>query len=215
MPNVRRIVPVVPEQVSDPLLNPTHGDYIVSNHNRWSRTVFEFKDVLGDAWCELNFRISWHPEERNRTAHDFAVIGVDFQTEDGSSIDFAYVPGLMRTQIDPHSCYIAGPDYCERTDDLTHSSKVQVTFLVPAPAKSLSLVVRSWRNSHPFTVRDLQLHQSIRAKSVSEQVPTSGENRAHHHGNVPSFVDTPEQRTSLAALRNYPRPQAHHSGTDR
>jgi hypothetical protein len=179
MPDVRRIVPVAPEQAPDPLLhNPNHGDSIVSNHNRWSRTAFEFKDVSSDTWCELSFRIFWHPEEKSRTVHDFAAIGVDFLTEDGSSIEFAYVPGLVRTQIDPHSCYIAGPDYYERSDDLAHSARIQVSFLVPAPAKRLSLTVRSWRNSHPFTIRDLHLHQSVQTISADEQLDPADTTKA-------------------------------------
>src|SRR3712207_8739979 len=47
----------------------------------------------------------------------------DFRTEDGSTIDFAYVPGLTRTQIDPHSHYIAGPDYYDCGSSLAHRSE--------------------------------------------------------------------------------------------
>jgi hypothetical protein len=158
------------EQVSeDPSGDPVSRDHVVANHNRWSRSVFNFKDLVGNTWCELNFLLTWHPDEENRHVTDFAAVGIDFLTEDGSSIDFTYVPGLTRTQFDPHSCYIAGPDYHTQDSKLTRSSRVQCTFLVPAPAKQLSISIRSWRNSHPFTVHDPRLHQVSQSTSSHEE----------------------------------------------
>jgi hypothetical protein len=160
MVDVRQILPVPREQGDEAAQEETGiRQFIVSNQNRWSRTTFDFRDLSQDAWCELTFQISWHHEEKSRTAHDFAVVGVDFLTEDGSSIDFAYVPGLTRAQIDPHSCHIAGPDYCDPSSDHTHAAKFQFTFLIPSPARHISVTVRSWRNSHPFTVIDPKLLQ--------------------------------------------------------
>ncbi|WP_052003529.1 heparinase II/III family protein [Microvirga sp. BSC39] len=160
MANVRQILPT-PRERGDEAPQEEAGtrQYAVSNQNRWSRTTLDFRDLSQDAWCELTFQICWHPEEKSRTAHDFAVIGVDFLTEDGSSIDFAYAPGLTRAQIDPHSCHVAGPDYYDRSSDQTHSGRVHCTFLVPSPAKHISVSVRSWRNSHPFTILDPKLLQ--------------------------------------------------------
>lgn len=133
MADVRQILPTAPERSTEAGQeeSSTSRQHIVSNQNRWSRTVLEFRDLAANSWCELNFRISWHPEEKSRTAHDFAVVGLDFLTEDGSSIDFAYVPGLTRAQIDPHNCYIAGPDFmivaaptCIREGCFSHSSSL-------------------------------------------------------------------------------------------
>src|SRR5690242_8166313 len=111
MPEVRRILPAPRDQAADGSPAPTDAIHVVANHNRWSRVVFDFKGVSNDAWCEISFQAACHLEEEIRAVHDFASVGIDFLTEDGSSIDFAYVPGLSRTQIDPHSYYIAGPPY--------------------------------------------------------------------------------------------------------
>ena len=169
MLTIRHPLPTASEQVDDePSLEPTSRDHIVANHNRWSRSVLNFRDLVSDTWCELNFLLTWHPDEENRHVSDFAVIGIDFLTEDGSSIDFPYVPGLIRTQIDPHSCFIAGPDYHTQGSKLARSSKVQCTFLIPSPAQQLTISIRSWRNSHPFTVHDPKLHQVSRSSSNHE-----------------------------------------------
>lgn len=161
MADVRQILPA-PRNCGDETAQEETGirQVIVSNQNRWSRVTLDFKDLTQDTWCELTFQISWHPEEKSRVAHDFAVVGVDFLTQDGSSIDFAYVPGLTRAQIDPHSCHIAGPDYYDPSSDQTHTAKVQCAFLIPAPAKHIALTFRSWRNSHPFTIIDPKLLQT-------------------------------------------------------
>ncbi|WP_201859687.1 heparinase II/III domain-containing protein [Microvirga soli] len=179
MPDVRQILPV-PRERGDETTHEEPGirQFIVSNQNRWSRATLDFKNLTQDAWCELTFQICWHPEEKSRAAHDFAVAGIDFLTEDGSSIDFAYVPGLTRAQIDPHNCHIAGPDYYDPSSDQTHAAKVQFTFLIPAPAKHISVTFRSWRNSHPFTIIDPTLQQvgqntSDDAQAELEHVPPS------------------------------------------
>jgi hypothetical protein len=159
MADVRHILPVDLEQTTETSPEPRDRSYAVSNQNRWSRTILEFRNLTSDAWCELKFQLAWHPEESSRLVHDFAVIGLDFRTEDGSSIDFAYVPGLTRTQIDPHSHYVAGPDYYDCSSNLTGSASAECTFLVPSPAKHVSVTFRSWRNSHPFTVINPRLEQ--------------------------------------------------------
>jgi hypothetical protein len=125
MLNVRHILPEASEQTSDDLSrDPPSREYIIANHNRWSRTVLNFKGLVSDSWYELDFLLTWHAGEENRTASDFAAIGIDFLTEDGSGIDFTYVPGLTRTQIDPHSCYIAGPDYHSHGNAFARSARV-------------------------------------------------------------------------------------------
>lgn len=152
--------------------------YVVSNHNRWSRVTLSFDGLETDAWYELSFQIQWDPQEESRSAHDIATIGVDFLTEDGSSVDFAYIPGLVRSQLDPHSWPIGGPDY----GDYAHGfSTIRCSFFVPAPARNLSVSVRSWRNSHAFTIRDPKLRQN---PGTPNSLTTSSESSAeapHNH----------------------------------
>ena len=202
MLDVRRIAPVSVDGTADPSSGAADGHHIVSNNNRWSKADFEFRDLTSEAWCELSFRIAWHPEEASKTVHDFAVIGVNFLAEDGSVIDFAYVPGLARSQIDPHSSTIAGPDHHGR--GAASSNRIACTFLVPAPARHLSLTIRSWRNSHPFSISDLEIRQHDRpspaadgssigmhprneagAASRSTWLPLSGEPTWLNYGIVP------------------------------
>src|SRR5689334_2974711 len=112
MPEVRQISSALRDQAAE---GSTGDAHVVANHNRWSRIVFDIKDIAGDTWCEVGFQITWHTEEQARSVLDFASVGIDFLAEDGSNIDFAYVPGLSRTQIDPHSHYIAGPAFHDRS----------------------------------------------------------------------------------------------------
>ncbi|MGO4526302.1 heparinase II/III family protein [Microvirga sp. 2MCAF35] len=164
MPEVRQISSVPRDQAAEGSSDDT---YVVSNHNRWSRVVFDVKDVSSDTWCAVEFQISWHADEEARSVHDFAAVGIDFLSEDGSHIDFAYVPGLARTQIDPHSYHMAGPGYYDRSSDHSHSARVLFNFFVPAPAHHLTLTIRSWRNSHPFKICDLRIHQSVQTPSYA------------------------------------------------
>ncbi|MBF9195907.1 heparinase II/III domain-containing protein [Microvirga terrestris] len=183
MADVRQILPTLRERGDEALQDEAGTQrFDVSNQNRWSRANLDFRDLSHDTWCELTFQIRWHPEERSRAAHDFAVIGIDFLTEDGSSIDFAYVPGLTRAQVDPYNCYIAGPDYYDASSDQTHTAKVHCTFLIPSPAKHISASFRSWRNSHPFTIIDPKLLQVAQNASDDAQAePTA----SHLNANDP------------------------------
>ncbi|WP_201829841.1 heparinase II/III domain-containing protein [Microvirga zambiensis] len=171
MLDVRRIAPVPANEAIDPSSGKPDGHHIVSNNNRWSKADFEFRDLTSEAWCELRFRIAWHPEESNRMAPDFAAIGVNFLAEDGSGVDFAYVPGLARSQIDPHSSLVAGPDYHGHGSALPSSNRIACTFLVPAPARHLSIAIRSWRNSHPFSISEIELSQHAPPSSTDAEPP--------------------------------------------
>ncbi|MFC1460428.1 heparinase II/III family protein [Microvirga arabica] len=174
MVDVRQILPTPRERGDESSQEGTDTrQHVVSNQNRWSRATLDFRDLSQDVWCELTFQICWHPEEKSRAAHDFAVIGVDFLTEDGSSIDFAYAPGLNRAQIDPHSCHIAGPDYYDPSSDQTHTGRVRCTFLVPSPTRHIAVTIRSWRNSHPFTIRDAKLLQVAHTTDDAAQADPS------------------------------------------
>ncbi|MXQ11649.1 heparinase II/III domain-containing protein [Microvirga makkahensis] len=138
-------------------------EYIVSNNNRWSRITVNFEGIESDSWCEFTCELEPHAQEEKRSIHDFALIGIDFQTEDGESIDFVYVPGLARTHIDPHSWLVSGPDF---RDYLGTACNVSHGFFIPSPARKLAVSIRSWRNSHPFTIRNLKLLQGTASKSA-------------------------------------------------
>ncbi|EIM24944.1 heparinase II/III domain-containing protein [Microvirga lotononidis] len=170
MPEVRQISLALRDQAAE---GSTGDAHVVANHNRWSRIVFDIKDIAGDTWCEVGFQITWHTEEQARSVLDFASVGIDFLAEDGSNIDFAYVPGLSRTQIDPHSHYIAGPAFHDRSSDDSHSARVLFNFFVPAPARHLTLTIRSWRNSHPFTVGELSIRQNVEASLSAHEEPSA------------------------------------------
>jgi hypothetical protein len=133
--------------------------HIISADNRHSRIALKFQDLTPEAWCELSFHIGWHPKEEARIVHDFASIGVSFLTQDGSSIDFAHVPGLTRAQIDPYNAYIAGPSYHDRNADPSGMSAIRVCFRLPSPAAQILVTIRSWHNSHPFQVSTPVLRQ--------------------------------------------------------
>lgn len=175
MPSPICILPIQSNQHDNEARETDSIDYIVSNHNRWSRAVLNFDGVETDAWCEFDFHLAWHPQEENRTAHDFAVVGLDFLTEDGSSIDFAYVPGLTRTQIDPHSWHFGIPSHCNPN---VTSCRMSFGFFVPSPAKRLSISIRSWRNSHPFAIKGPKLLQN---KALSPADAASAETATQAH----------------------------------
>lgn len=190
MPGVRRILPSSAQSAVDAPPEEANGQYTIGNNNRWSRAILNFQGLTEDTWCELGFQIGWHPDEKSRNVHDFAAIGIDFLTEDGSSVDFAYVPGLTRSQIDPHCCHIAGPGYLQRNGDHAYSGQIRCAFLIPSPAKQILVSIRSWRNSHPFTVSHAALRQFDVSSSNAggeEQDPASSEAgslakpRVRHH----------------------------------
>ncbi len=165
MLSARCLLPIPSDRSGEMLGEADAALYVVSNSNRWSRATLSFEGVEADTWCEFSFYLEWHPQESNRAVHDFALVGVDFLTEDGSSIDFAYVPGLTRTQIDPHSWHVSGPDFCNHDGS---GYRVSLGFFVPSPTRKLSVGIRSWRNSHPFTIRDPKLLQKAASPSENE-----------------------------------------------
>jgi hypothetical protein len=168
MSSVRCILPTQGGRADDGVREADGDRHIVSNNNRWSRITLSFDELEQDSWCELSFRIEWDAQEESRTVHDFAMIGVDFLTEDGSSIDFVDVPGLIRSQFDPHGWPIGGPDYCDPASSPSRSSRISCAFFVPSPARRLSISIRSWRNSHPFAVCNPRLVQAVRSLASAE-----------------------------------------------
>ncbi|MGO4707455.1 heparinase II/III family protein [Microvirga sp. 2MCAF38] len=167
MPGVKHITPVSVHHAGDAVAGPVDGQHVISTKNRWSRVVLKFRDVTPDVWCDFSFRLNWHPDEEARNVPDFATVGVAFEAEDGSAIDFARVPGLTRAQIDHHCDYIGGPAYHDRQGEWTGTGRARVSFLVPSPAKTIVVTIRSWRNSHPFRIEQASLRQFVQNGSAS------------------------------------------------
>lgn len=165
MSGVRQILPVSIQHAGESFPGPGEDTHTIATKNRWSRIVLKFEHLMPDVWCEFSFQIEWHPSEGARNIFDFATVGVDFLTEDGSSIDFAYVPGLARAQIDPYSDYVAGPTSLPGNPDVQRYGRAQCAFLVPAPARHVLVTIRGWRNTHSFQVIQPRLRQFIQPGS--------------------------------------------------
>lgn len=159
MPGVRHIPPVSIQHAGESSPGPVDGQHHIATQNRWSSVSFTFKNVNPDVWSEFSFQILCDPSDKALGLHDFAVVGVAFLMDDGSIIDFAYVPGLSRAQIDPFNDLIAGPAHQGKIANPWQPYKVRCNFLVPSPATAVSITIRSWRNSHPFKVIDPVLRQ--------------------------------------------------------
>jgi len=166
MSGVRHILPSSIQHAGDSLPGAADGQHIIATKNRWSRVVLTFENVSPDVWCELSFDLSCHPDEVARAVHDFAAVGVSFLMEDGSAIDFAYIPGLARAQIDPFNAYVAGPQHFSQRSGMAPTYKARCTFLIPAPTQHLMIAIRGWRNSHPFQVINPTLRQFIQPGGV-------------------------------------------------
>jgi hypothetical protein len=184
MSGVRHILPSSIQHAGDSLPGPADGQHIIATKNRWSRITLKFENITPDVWCEFGFEITCHPEEAARLVDDFAAVGVAFLMEDGSTIDFSYIPGLVRAQIDPFNAFVTGPDHDSRAAHSAKTSRVHCHFLIPAPTRDLLVTVRGWRNSHPFQVIKPTLRQFVQpigtAASAHEPhlVPTEGEREA-------------------------------------
>ena len=165
MSGVRQILPVSIQHAGESFPGPGEDTHTVATKNRWSRVILKFDHLTPDVWCEFSFQLGWHPAEGARNIFDFATVGVDFLTEDGSSIDFAYVPGLSRAQIDPYSDYVAGPTGLPGGPESQRYGKAQCAFLVPAPARHALVTIRGWRNTHPFQIIQPRLRQFIQPGS--------------------------------------------------
>lgn len=158
---IKRLLPVSPQHSQDTLPDQPEGTYVVANSNRWSRISLNFQDLSEDTWCELSFFLLWDVNEESLAVHDFAVIGMSFFTEDGSRIEFPYIPGLARTPLDPLGIHIPGPSYNPQGDNRKRTAPFRFAFLVPSPARSVQVTIRSWRNSQPFKLRNPILRQLL------------------------------------------------------
>jgi hypothetical protein len=174
MLGIRHILPGSIQHAGDSSSGSADGEHIVATKNRWSRVVFNFQDVTPDLWCEFSFRISFHQAETVHNIHDYASVGVDFLTEDGSSIDFPYVPGLVRAQIDPYNEFIAGPAHDGQSIGPAQTRHVHCNFLIPAPTKQIAISIRGWRNSQPFQISNAALHQFTRSGSTASADEQAG-----------------------------------------
>ncbi|WP_112664683.1 heparinase II/III domain-containing protein [Microvirga flavescens] len=185
MPGVKNILPTSVQHAGDAAPGPADGQHTIATKNRWSRVVLKFRDLAPDVWCEFSFRISWESDEEARNVQDFAAIGFSFHADDGSLIDFASVPGLHRAQIDPYCDFVPGPAYHDRHSELTHTGHARVGFFVPAPATSLTITIRSWRNSHPFRVERLSLRQFVQGRAAAETTQEPRPSQEELHASIP------------------------------
>lgn len=179
MLGVRQILPALIQHAGDTEPGSQEGSHVIATKNRWSRLILLFRELTPDVWCEFSFEIEFQSDEAENDATDCAVIGVDFQAEDGSSIDFAYVPGLVRGQIDPYHYPVSGPG----TARLRRTRTIRSGFLVPAPATQVQVTIRSWRNTKPFVIRDVSLVQFVQPggqgdSSTDALIPSRAENKA-------------------------------------
>lgn len=184
MSGVKPLLPSSIQHAGDSLPGATEGQHIIATKNRWSRVVLNYRDVSPDVWCEFSFEMSPHAEETARHVHNFAAVGIAFLMEDGSSIDFSYIPGLSRAQIDPFNVYVAGPDASSQTRGTGGAIKFRCAFLVPSPTRHVTITVRGWRNSHHFHVKNPTLRQFVQtinevsAVNEAQLVPDESEARA-------------------------------------
>lgn len=151
MPDIKTIQPFSAQYAGDSSPGPG-GRHLIAARNGWSRVALSFQDLVADAWHELSFHLASHPDESAGEAADMAVVGVTFLAEDGSTIDFADVPGLTRDAIDPYCAPVAGSAYRERSADDGTEHPVRIAFFVPSPACQLTVTIRSRRNEQPFEV---------------------------------------------------------------
>jgi hypothetical protein len=163
MSGVRAILPSSIQHAGDSLPGAADGQHIIATKNRWSRIVLNYQHVSPGVWCEFSFGMTAHAEETARHVQNFAAVGVAFLMEDGSSIDFSYIPGLLRAQIDPFNVYVPGPDAIGQTGGSGRTERFGCAFLVPAPTRHLTITVRGWRNSHHFQVVNPMLRQFVQS----------------------------------------------------
>lgn len=130
-------------------------DHVVGNRNRWSRVALTFERLVAERWYEFSAYMVCAQAEPALGVKDFAAIGVAFRALDRSEIDVARVPGLARTSMDAHGDWLAGPG-----SDGGAGARVLLIrrcFYLPAPAAEVTVVVRSWRNAHPFRITDPEM----------------------------------------------------------
>ncbi|MGY2050548.1 heparinase II/III domain-containing protein [Methylobacterium sp. JK268] len=159
MSGAPRFLPVSVSYAGGAAAGPRPDAHVVAPNNRFARVVLSFADLAPETWVEFAFQLAWDPAEPAANALDFALVGVDFQAQDKSSLDFEQVPGLTRTLLDPQSTWIAGPAYCDAPEG-TCTAMVRVAFLVPDPARHAAVSLRSWRNGLPFEVARPELRQA-------------------------------------------------------
>ncbi|MET0430553.1 MAG: heparinase [Microvirga sp.] len=130
----------------------TVPDHVVGNRNRWSRLVLAFGPLPAGRWYEFHACMVCAATEAAAGAKDFAALGLEFLARDQSGIEFAQVPGLARTPIDVHGTWLAGPTWEGAAD--RRAVVIRRCFYLPAPASQVSVVIRSWRNTHAFRIGD-------------------------------------------------------------
>ncbi|WP_156376171.1 heparinase II/III family protein [Methylobacterium sp. Leaf117] len=208
VPGLRVLLPDAARYAGGASVGPEENAHWVPAKNRWSRVVLPFGGLVPEAWCHLGFRLAWAPEETAGSALDFALVGIDFLAEDGSSLDFDHVPGLDRTLLDPHGTWIAGPATLPPETQGARAGRIHLAFRVPAPATRLTVTLRSWRNSAPFTVSEASLAQGPQLAPSPALIPRV----RHRLGPEPAWIDhalVPGGGLVLRGQLYTPHPGAH------
>ena len=151
------LLPVSARYVGGAEAGPHAHEHVVAAKNRWSRVILGFAGLEAGRWYALEAILAWDPAEAATHALDFALIGFDVLTADGSSLDVEQVPGLARTHLDPHGAWIAGPAFQPPGSAGGCTAPLRLAFRMPSPACGLTVGVRSWRNTAPFAIRGLVL----------------------------------------------------------
>ena len=184
-PGLRVLLPEAARYAGGAHVGPGENEHWIPAKNRWSRVVLPFGGLVPEAWCCLGFRLAWAAEEAAGSALDFALVGIDFLAEDGSSLDFDHVPGLDRTLLDPHGTWIAGPSALPPETHGARAGRLQLAFQVPAPATRITVTLRSWRNTHAFTVAEARLTQGTDLPPAPSLIPRT----RHRLGPEPAWRD--------------------------
>ncbi|MCI9882380.1 heparinase II/III family protein [Methylobacterium goesingense] len=207
-PEIRVLLPEAARYAGGAGIGPGETEHWVPAKNRWSRVVLPFDGVVPEAWCSLGFRLAWAEAETAGAALDFALVGIDFLAEDGSSLDFDHVPGLDRTLLDPQGSWIAGPSALPPETQGARAGRIHLAFRVPAPATRLTVTIRSWRNSHPFAVAEARLTQGADLAPAPALIPRI----RHRLGPEPAWRDhalVPGCGLVLRGQLHTPRPGSH------
>ncbi len=123
------------------------GLHRITPNNRFSRVGLRFSDLPSGRWACLEFGLAFDEDEEAALAVDAAAAGFEFLAADGSSLDLDHVPGLARSLLDPQVAWIPGPA-------LLGPAPFRIAFRVPDQARAVVVTLRSWRNSHDFTIAD-------------------------------------------------------------